>query len=1104
MSVPGGRTGIRILLIALAATLCALACSLYAGSARAATPVVISATEGKQFEGQVGEDAGLQCEKASEPETTITWGDGHQSSGVVTFHAPRALTVKGSHTYQAAGTYDGTVKVIYSCQGDEAKYEGTFVAHVAAAEVKPPVTTTTSPPPAPPPAPAVVKAAFSVASLSPGRAVLDASASVPAGASAARFSWIVTGAGQAEVNCTGSQPKLAVMDRAALSTQVLLSVTDSSGLITRTQQTLAIPGPLARAARASASAATRGFAASVTPAFTVLGECMGGSHQQLAPLSEAGSLTAGRNLISVGGAPPAECNQDVLFGAADVRGCLESITEPSALPGGITTALAQLLCGVNDHSFCVPAVTAAAGSAANFVGEELGISSSARPAARDASVGLQQAERAVPGALKSMGFPSYYSWTAVRIDGLDIDPREHQPILVIPSASVVVSADATIYLHGIQISPLHTVALYLPAAGGSLAELSLPHRVPIIGSLPFSGSVSVALRRAGTTLPNGDTCQFDCAAISVFAELPGVFSNEGHGLSAGGVITADDQQGLQLDSLEVKIPHASIAGIGVDNVDFRYRHGDDSLRGQATLDLLSGGQITAAFAFVHGDFEEGRVAWDAGDGPGIDLGGPIPVFLTRLGGGIALEPTVLTAEGAVAGGGHALGCSLFGVHGGFTIQFAPFELNAIGTGELLCQEVASEFFHVDEAGDIGVGGNVHLEIYVLSFTAGVDFEISQGHIQFDGNVQACIKVLGEHCLGAEVVISDHGIGACADLGFTHAGAGIVFPDSFEFMLDSCDIAQFRSLPMPANLSSIHRGRAHAAQALPTFDVPRGEKVAAIGVVGAGGAPNVTLRGPDGRKISTPADGYVKNSTEVVIADGAKTMETYFFINRPAPGTWQIIDNPGSVPVTAVQQSAALASPDLRGRVSRAAHGRERLSYSLRAIPGQQVTFVDSQKGHGFRVLGRAQGTHGTISFLPSSTLGRRREIVAWVSQEGHPREDVTIARYTAPAPAPLLAPRGLSAARHGNTIAVRWRAVTGAAGYSLAVRLGDGAQQYYVLPAPTHGATVRATFSVPPYLAAHLSVGARAVPGHRAGRRAALTMRAGPRPAGTTISPFSS
>ncbi|MGA7812653.1 hypothetical protein, partial [Caballeronia sp.] len=704
-----------------------------------------------------------------------------------------------------------------------------------------------------------------------------------------------------------------------------------------------------------------------------------------------------------------------------VLGCLKEIGEPGELPGGITTALAGLLCGAHDKSFCTPALSAAAQAGTSFVEEELDTASAAKTStagtitAKQASIVEQHAMQLVPSALKRMGFPSYYSWTAVRIDGLDIDPQGGQPILVIPSASIVVSADASIYLLGHQISPLHTVALYLPKAGGNLGEISLPHKLPLIGSLPFSGSISVALQRAGVTLSNGDTCAFDCAAISVNAELPGVFSDgEGHGLSAGGVITADDRQGLQLDSLEIKIPHAEIAGIGVDKVDFRYRHGDDSLRGEATLDLLASGEITARFAFVHGDFQEGHVAWNAGDGPGIDLGGPIPIFLTRLGGGITVNPAVLSAEGAIAGGGDVMGCSLFGISGTLTIQFAPFELNANAAGELLCNQVAEEYFHVDEAGDIGLGGNVHIEIYVLSFEAGIAFEVSQGHFQFDGNVNACLHLLGEHCLGAEVVVSDHGVGVCADLGFTHAGAGIVFPDETHFMLDSCNIAQFRSLPMPANLASLRhvptgqdpsasvaqdlpsaRGPfASTAQALPSFTVPHGQSVTAIGVLGAGGAPNVTLKGPDGRTIETPAGGYLKDPKEVVIADGSKTMETYFFINHPAPGKWTIVSNPGSAPVTGVDQAAGLPSPNLRAKLSSAGRGKERLHYSLRKIPGQQVSFVDAHKGHGFRVLGQAHGSRGTITFSPSSDLGRQHEIVAWVTQDGHPREDVTLLRYT--------------------------------------------------------------------------------------------------------------
>jgi hypothetical protein len=1140
---------LKLMRTAMAWAFCALACTLavFPGAAMGAEPgMTITATEGKPFSGQVADFHSFVCPLSDlrHEEASIIWGDDPTTAGTVsTDQAGTGLAVSGTHTYLAAGTYEGSVKLRYECNQTPFSDTADMTAHVNVPE--PPHTETTSTTsttttssattststqttasPAPPPAPPAVKAAFSVVSLTPGRAVLDASGSTPAGTSAASYSWNITGAANPDAVCRGSQPQLTVMTRGALNTTVSLTATDPQGVASTVRLPLAIAAPTLHGSRAARAAAVHTSAPStrrtvgtpVSPAFTVLGECSGATHAPLAPLTRAGAQLAVhgaglgvlRPLGSIG-APPEGCNQDIEFGAADVLGCMEKIEDPNQLPGGITTALAGLLCGVHDQSFCTPALSAAAHAGASLIGEELGVAATAGATdARGASIVQRQAAQAVPAALARMGFPSYYSWTAVRIDGLDIDPQGGQPILVIPSASVVVSADASIYLMGRQISPLHTVALYLPAAGGSLGEISLPHKLPLIGSLPFSGSIAVALRRAGVTLENGDTCAFDCAAITVSAELPGVFSDDnGHGLSARAVITADDQQGLQLDSLEVKLGHAEIAGIGVDNVDFRYSHADSSLRGEATLDLLASGEITARFAFVHGAFQEGHVAWNAGDGPGIDLGGPIPIFLTRLGGGITVNPPVLSAEGAIAGGGDVLGCSLFGISGTLTIQFAPFELNANAAGELLCNQVAEEYFHVDEAGDIGLGGNVHVEIYVLSFEAGIAFEVSQGHFQFDGNVSACLKLLYEPCLGAELVVSDHGVGVCADLGFTHAGAGIVFPDETHFMLDSCNIAQFRSLPMPANLASLRhfptaRGpSANTAQALPTFTVPHGQSVAAIGVLGTGGAPNVMLKGPDGRTISTPANGFLKDPHEVVIADGRKTMETYFFINHPAPGTWTIASNPGSVAVSGVDQSAALPSPDLHAQLSAAGGGRERLRYSLRKIPGQQVSFLDTRKGHGFRVLGAAHGSHGTITFSPSNDLGRRHEILAAVTQDGHPREDVTLLHYTAPPPRALPAPRGLKAVRHGASVTVRWHAIAGATGYALTVRLSNGVQQHYALGIRGSAKERQLTLSIPSYLGTSVSIAAQAPGrGHRAGRRATVKLRAGPRPRGVSIKPF--
>lgn len=298
----------RLKLAPAAATgwlVCVFALVLLPFSAAADEPqMTITATEGQEFKGQVVEVTGLQCDQASDGEAKITWGDGHVSSGTVTFLGNRRLTVSAGiaqgdegHTYTAAGKYDGTVAGTYSCQGDAAEFSGaSFIANVTAAKhVPPPPTETTPTTPTPPPfttpppstpaplPPAGVRAAFGVVSLTPGRAVLDATASVPPGASATSYSWNVTGGSHPDAVCKGSEPQLTVMTRGALDTTVSLTATDAQGAATTVQAALDIPAPSLRAARAARAsvvhaevpATRRTVGTPVGPSFTVLGECSG-------------------------------------------------------------------------------------------------------------------------------------------------------------------------------------------------------------------------------------------------------------------------------------------------------------------------------------------------------------------------------------------------------------------------------------------------------------------------------------------------------------------------------------------------------------------------------------------------------------------------------------------------------------------------------------------------------------------------------------------------------------------------------------------------------------------------------------------------------------
>jgi PKD repeat protein len=955
-------------------------------AALSATGVAVGAAPGQAFTATVAHVADANPDGvASDDTATISWGDTSTSAGTLAAASGGGFSVSGSHTYAAAGTYSVVVSVVSS--GGSHTTTSTSATIAVPAPILP-----------------VAKASFVISgAASAGHVNLDASASAPAGATASYYDWTLASAPGQDVVCPGTEPHVQLNVRAGVSTMVTLTTADlATGSRSSTSQQVAIPSP------SSADPGAHGV--------TVVGVCSGSPTISVPPLRGTNLPRGARPQISnVGGAPPAGCNQDLVFGAADVRGCLNQIPTPNDLPGGIDELLSGLLCKANDKDFCL--ISGIIGTTKSLAG----IAASPPP----------QRFSAIDKALTTLSIPSYYSYSAVRLDGVDLVPQNGTPILILPAADAIVAPQVRVFLDGHVISPgTIPLALYLPATGGQLATLTLPRELPLIGSLPFNGSISIALAKAHTTLSNGDQCQYACAALTVSAELPGVFSDDnGNGMAATGVVTADAVNGLQLDSLEVKVPSAQLAGIGVSAVDIRYSHANESLHAQATINLFeAAGNISGTIDFVHGAFQDASVAWDAGDGPGIDLGGPFNIYLTHLGGGISLNPTTINATGTITGGPQTLGCALFSMTGTITTTFGPFSLDANATGQLLCQNVANEYFHVDQGGSLLIGANVNIGLFFFQFSGGLSIaaDIPQGHLQADANMSACIDILGTHCLGAEVVVSDRGVGLCADLGFTHAGGGIQFPDNLLIFFDSCDIGKFRSL-----------GYVTAAGGDRVLTVPRGQAVTVIGVKGAGGAPHVTLIGPHGQKIDTPAGGYEKTAHEFIVADSAKTQETYFLIDHMTPGRWSVSPDPGSVPVTAIQQGASLPSPDVHAHLSRGRHDVFALHYSLHPLAGQEVTFIErDQRGNVF-TIGRARSRAGTLSFTPTALLGLKRTIVGEVTQDGHPREDDTLLHYRAPTPAPLPAPRGLRAARAGGGLRVSWRRVAGAEAYAVTVKLAD-------------------------------------------------------------------
>jgi hypothetical protein len=1066
---------------------------------------VFSETTGVEFTETVAGVTATQCsQNSSSPVGTIEWGDGLSSAAAIT-PAPGLGTylVAGSHNYTKPGAYQGRFSGSYKCKQGTGTGEfepASFTAEVTGAEKQDNILLES---PAPPP----VQAEFGVQSVVPGTAVLDAAASAPTGASASTYSWNVTGGSQPDAVCQGSEPQLTVETAAALNTTVSLTATDAkTGASTVVSQHLQIPAPTKPAltgklARAAITAPRVSLKGAVTPAFKVIGTCAGSGPPF--PLSESFRGAAGfKSAFSttLGGVPPAECLEETEFGAADIQGCLGTVEKLEEIPGGITYGLSKLLCGTRLEQFCTPPLSALAGTAVSALGNAIGARAASSGPTAVSAANITLAKEMVDKALGSVKFPIYFSTQAVRIDGLDLDPQPGSPLVIVPAADLVFGLNVKVYLHDIPLMEMPALILHLPDLGGSMGELKLPKSVPIIGSLPFTGSIGISLHRAGSKLSNGDTCSFDCAAMAVNLELPDLFTNgAGEGLNAGAVITADDQEGLELSSFAIDVPQADLGGIGVENLEFRYLHANDSLHGGVTVDLGPVGDIGGSVDFIHGHFNGAKLNYSAGDGPGIDLGGPLNIYLTELGGGFTVEPPVIEAHGEITGGPQTLGCSLLGINAELVIRFEPeFALDANGTGSLLCQSVASEYFHVDGGGHIGLGAHIHIHFLVFALEGGFDFdaEPEKGHLQADANVSACIELFGEHCLSAEAVISDRGIGVCADLEFTHAGGGLQFPDHAIIFFDTCDIGKFRSLGFT---TGIH-GHGAASE---DFTVPKGQKVALIGLPGSGGPPKATLTGPSGRTIKTPAAGYEKTPDYVVISDDkSATKETYFFINHPEAGAWKVTPEAGSPAITSIQQAASLPAPAVKGHVTPLHGGRERLSYSLHPIPGQQVTFAEREADGAFHEIGSAKGRRGTLAFTPSTTLGSSRTIEAMITQDGHPREDAVIAHFKIHHLASLMAPKHLRLARHGETLKISFGAVPGAAGYGLAVRLGDGRSLFLKLPAGRHSATVT---SVPTNIGAQVAVGT-IMPGLRLkeGRTAKARLKPGAKTKRTVVIPLRS
>lgn len=530
--------------------------------------------------------------------------------------------------------------------------------------------------------------------------------------------------------------------------------------------------------------------------------------------------------------------------------------------------------------------------------------------------------------------------------------------------------------------------------------------------------------------------------------------------------------GLQLDSLYIAVGTASLGPLQLGKIAISYTGASDTWKGTLTVTLPMPKQVevTGTVTFTGGAFGAATV--------GIEFPTAVPIFpaigLKGVFGGIQIKPSF-----AISAGVHLIaGPSLFGqaaidanLLGTISFPGKPYALAIDITGEVRVVSIplASASVHYDSGGTFFMKGRASFDAYVLGIEVEVEGGVQSPHFYVSGSATAD---LGLGSIKAAGLISEVGAAACggfvnpikdAALGFSIKwGHG---PDFFT----SCDLSPFKTFfaaPTP-NLPQL-RVDAFTPRAVAerTFTVAPGTKALGLKVSGAQ-TPLITVLGPNGERIDGPTastagpvrpQDIARSPAGAVIAYRPSSA-SYVALTRPAPGTWRVVSQLGTAPITSVAQSTVIAQP----KVTASVRGRSRsrtLVFRTTPRAGQTVAFVEraAKLEHAIGEVRRGAKA-GTLRFSPGDGRGGRRRVYAQVSQNGVPRKSMLVATYTAPGPAIPGGVRSLRLRVSGkNAVRATWKAVRGVKRYVVRFRLKDGHARTVIVRATARPAARTAAF----------------------------------------------
>ena len=738
-------------------------------------------------------------------------------------------------------------------------------------------------------------------------------------------------------------------------------------------------------------------------------------------------------------------------------------------------------------------------------------------------------------------YSGYLSTKAVKLNGMTLTPAAGATVVVDPQSARIYTSKGTLKLSPFVLKKSTVVNLDfsdlfrhsgkvragdLSYSGVTKALFSFDARkdVPIIGGFPLA---------AGAEIQFASDQGVRKSKVTLHVQLPKVFDAFGSGEqpSAEAAVSATNSRSFFLDNLNLQVPHASIGGIGLNNLTFSYKDGGDRAANcprkywHATADIQLGngpdGKPGAGFKLSPPPTQNG-VAFCAGGfdsaGGQITFGYPIPppqlfpaVFLDNINFAIKLHPTL------IRGGAQISAAKLTRVNGTLLAVFAkpwePYTLTRSDAGSEL-QDIAPRTFtsttfavggslaiQVPSIGELNIAHGALMYSYPDYMQAGARVDVQLGIFVFRGSLAAqfnartkafeadlqadiCVRGVSIACAGGLGIVSSKGVVACLHIGPFHPGVGLKTNLKYEvWLIDGCKPSHYW-------VRNISARRAAAAQATGTgaglsFTVAKGETAKNLRLDGVGGAPKVLVRGPGGQSLSVDGDGLLHAGSLVALR--ADTFNaTFLGVTAGKPGRYTITPLPGSVPLGTLSGTRAGYDTHFTGRVT--GHGdRRTLHYDARKRGGgQAVTFYEDGT-NVMHQIGTSTGGLGTLRFTPAAGRRGLRKIVARATVDGVPIADQVIARYQYAGTVRTGRPSRVDVRRSGSSLVVRWSGAPGAVRYGVLVNRSGGSQQRVELSARHHTLRIR---QYPLTEGGRVSVSARGILGDWGGSRQSRPFKA--------------